>query len=54
MMPMVPPGVSVSVVVDLAAMSVALTDGGVNVAAVALNAAHCKVNVSVRRVVVFR
>ena len=47
-MPMLPPGVSVSVVVDLAAMSVALTEGGVNVAAVALSAAHCKVNVSIK------
>lgn len=45
-MPMLPPGVSVSVVVDLAAMSVALAEGGANVAAVALSAAHCKVNVS--------
>lgn len=45
-MPMLPRGVSVSVVVDLAAMSIALTEGGVNVAAVALSGAHCKVNVS--------
>lgn len=45
-MPMLPRGVSVSIVVDLAAMSIALTAGGVNVAAVALSAAHCKVNVS--------
>lgn len=35
-----------SVVVDLAAASIALTERGVNVAAVALSAAHCKVNVS--------
>ncbi|CAN0541160.1 unnamed protein product, partial [Ectocarpus sp. 12 AP-2014] len=43
-MPMLPPGLSVSIVVDLAAVSVALTEAGVNVAAVALSAAHCKVN----------
>lgn len=45
-MPMLPRGVSVSLVVDLAAVSVALAEDGVNVAAVALSAAHCKVNVS--------
>ncbi|CAN0410490.1 unnamed protein product [Ectocarpus sp. 12 AP-2014] len=44
-MPMLPPGLTVSIVVDLAAVSVALTEAGVNVAAVALSAAHCKVNV---------
>ncbi|CAM9800180.1 unnamed protein product, partial [Scytosiphon promiscuus] len=44
LVPMLPQGVSVSVVVDLAAASVALTGGGVGVAAVALKAAHCKVN----------
>ncbi|CAN0422224.1 unnamed protein product, partial [Ectocarpus fasciculatus] len=43
-MPMLPPGLSVSIVVDLAAVSIALTEAGVNVAAVALSAAHCKVN----------
>ncbi|CAM9510658.1 unnamed protein product [Pylaiella littoralis] len=49
-MPMLPPGVSVSVVVDLAAMSVALAESGVNIVAVALRAAHCKVNAESIRV----
>lgn len=44
-MPMLPRGVSASVVVDLAAVSVALTESGANVVAVALSAAHCKINV---------
>lgn len=45
-MPMLACGVSATLVMDVAAISVALTDGGVNVAAVAVCAAHCKVNVS--------
>lgn len=46
MMPMLPYGVSATLVVDVAAVSVALTEAGVNVAAVTVCAAHCKVNVS--------
>lgn len=46
MMPMLPYGVSATLVVDVAAVSVALTEAGVNVAAVTVYAAHCKVNVS--------
>lgn len=45
-MPMLPYGVSATLVVDMTAISVALTEAGVNVAAVAVCAAHCKVNVS--------
>lgn len=45
-MPMLPCGVSVTLAVDFAAMSVVLTNARTNVIAVTFGAAHCKVNVS--------
>lgn len=45
-MPMLPCGVSVTLAVDFAAMSVVLTNARRNVIAVTFGAAHCKVNVS--------
>lgn len=45
-MPMLPCGVSVTLSVDFAAMSVVLTNARTNVIAVTFGAAHCKVNVS--------
>lgn len=46
--PVLSQGVSVTVAVDVSALSVALREGGHNVAAVTACAAHCKVNVSRR------
>lgn len=45
-MPMLPCGVSLTLAVDFAAMSVVLTNARRNVIAVTFGAAHCKVNVS--------
>lgn len=50
LMPMLPNGVSATLAVDVAGISVALTEAGVNVAAVTVSAAHCKVNVSYCRI----
>lgn len=46
MMPMMPEGMAATVTVDLAAISIALTEAGKGLVAVTLSAAHCKVNVS--------
>ncbi|CAM9335880.1 unnamed protein product, partial [Laminaria digitata] len=49
-MPMLPCGVSVTLAVDFAAMSVVLTNARRNVIAVTFGAAHCKVNAEENRV----
>lgn len=46
--PVLSQGVSVTIAVDVSALSVALKEAGHNVAAVTACAAHCKVNVSRR------